>query len=124
MCWLCHNGAKNDARLIHTYILENVSSVQLDVMVQEIHRVLGERHPGEMNPQQILEHIQSHILHPTVKRALMLRGLFRVCDEIQSTLDRRGEDLDVKLVESLCKVHSSILTVYKNGQSKLLFEDT
>lgn len=127
-CWLCLYNQTNDARLIHSFVVENVGSMSPDSMAHEISRKLESLHPNEngTNHQDCLEHIKHHTLTPVVRLSLMLRSLLKLSDEMSLTLERRGEDIgiDLKLIDSYLKVQTQIVLLYKNPDTnKMLFAD-
>jgi hypothetical protein len=105
---------------------ENVGAMSPETMAQEMHRILVSLHPDEegVDVATCLRHLKHHTLTPVIRLAMMLRNLLHLSDEMVMTLDRLGEDVDLKVVETFLKLQSQILLVYKNPDTnKMLFAD-
>jgi hypothetical protein len=127
-CWLCLYNQTNDARLFHTFIVENVGSMSPDTMAGEISRKLTALHPDEngTSVEVCLGHIKQHTLTPVVRLSMMLRSLLKISDNMSVTLDGMGDDVgsDLKLIDAYLKVQTQILLLYKNPDTnKMLFAD-
>ena len=127
-CWLCLYNQTNDARLFHTFIVENVGSMSPDTMAREISRKLTALQPDENGTgfDDCLAHIKQHTLTPVVRLSMMLRSLLKISDNMSVTLDGMGDDVgsDLKLIDAYLKVQTQILLLYKNPDTnKMLFAD-
>ena len=127
-CWLCLYNQTNDARLFHTFVVENVGSMSPDMMATEISRKLTTLYPEEngTSVEDCLAHIKHHTLTPVVRLSMMLRNLLKISDNMSVTLEGLGQDVsgDLKLVDAYLKVQTQILLLYKNPETnKMLFAD-
>ena len=130
-CWLCRHSQHPDARLHHSYIVDNAGAVCPKIMALEIHRDLYHTHPDAVGTEAdtILEHITQHSLNPTVNIASMLRSLIALRDKMQKNLLTYDEDgnasFEPKMIDSYLKVQSQIILAYRqeDGGKKLMFHD-
>lgn len=122
-CFLCRFNSTPDARLIHTYMVENIGSTCPEVMAQEMARTLARLHPDQegIDLATCLEHLKRHTLTPVIRLALTLRSLLQLSDRMDLTLERLGEDYDLKLVDMYLKVQNHILNIYKNPDANKMF---
>jgi hypothetical protein len=104
-------------------MVENIGTMSPELIAQEMARVLSRRQPNHegIDAATCLEHLKRHTLTPTIRLALSLRSLLNLSDRMDSTLERLGEDYDLKLVDMHVKVQNHILSVYKTADGSKMF---
>ena len=129
-CWLCRNKSNDEAKKLHTFMIQNISTIGVDAMTDMIHSHLGEIAGPDTTGAgrgDVREHINgSHILTPSLQIAHILRSLIALKDTLHSMLLTEGEDgckcVDTKNVTAYLRVVSEIMQVYSTGEvSKMLF---
>jgi hypothetical protein len=129
-CWLCTYSHTLDAKQYAQYVSENATSASMQAMALQISDDLNEKYPDARgaDPSKVLEHIESHSLHPICKIAVMLRSLTKLTEDIQQSMRKQDDEgnvfMDTKLIEVYLKTQSQILSIYKTVESnKLLFSE-
>jgi hypothetical protein len=128
-CWMCENCTVDDVKHFHNFIVEKAHSVDAREMARHMHEHLTESRRGEVTApttDEILAHIQRHVLHPAVRVAQILRNLLELAEMLQEMVVGRGEDgtplIDVRTVTVYLKVVAEIMQIYKTADvSKMLF---
>ena len=129
-CWMCENYTAEDVKHFHSFIVEKAHSVDAKEMARHMHEhLVAERGATEEqlpNADEVLTHIQKHVLHPTVRVAQILRNLLGLAEMLQELVVGRGEDgaplIDVRTVTVYLKVVAEIMQIYKTADvTKMLF---
>jgi hypothetical protein len=132
-CFLCRFNTHRDSIEMHQFIQENVGSMHIDNLSQEVHTELANRHEpmddscGESIRMEVIrEHITTHTLNPVVRIGIMLRELLDLKDQVRGDLhktDTNGHHmgLDPKMIDAYLRLQSQIVNVYKSEPSKMLF---
>ena len=115
---------------MHTFVLENVSTISADCMagmIVEHLTSLGPDQPG-LSKSDIRRHIQGgHMLNPSLQMAHTLRTLFELRDTIHGMIIVEADgvkSVDVRNMTMYLKIISEIMQVYKTGDvSRLMFSD-
>lgn len=133
-CWMCENCATEDMHNFHTFIATKAHSVDAREMAAHMHEHLSSQEATSVlddappTYEEILTHIQKHVLHPSVRVAQILRNLLDLAETLQEMVVSRGDDglplIDVRTVTVYLKVVSEIMQIYKTADiSKMLFAD-
>lgn len=128
-CWLCLNSTHEEAKKMHAFVLQSVSSISSDCMAGMIAEHLSTVDPGGrgMSKADVCRHIQGgHLLNPSLQMAHTLRSLFELRDAIHKMIIVEDEDgartIDARNMSMYLKVISEIVQVYKTGDvGKLMF---
>jgi hypothetical protein len=128
-CWLCLNSAHEEAKRMHRFVLQNISSISADCMAQMIVEHLSTVDPGGagLSVRDIRRHIHGgHLIHPSLQMAFTLRSLIELRDTIHKMIIVEDEDgvrtVDVRNMATYLKVISEIVQVYKTGDvGRLMF---
>lgn len=131
---MCENCTTEDMQNLHTYMIDQAHSVDAREMAAHMHQHLASQVASSVfeeeppTQEEILNHIQKHVLHPTVRVAQILRNLLNLADTLQELVVSRSDDglplIDVRTVTVYLKVVSEIMQIYKTADmSKMLFVD-
>ena len=122
-CFLCRFNHTPDARLITTYMGENIASSSPEFMAAEMSRMLSARHPDEdgTDTATCLDHLKRHTLNPTIRLALSLRALLQLSDRMEMSMERLGDDVEIKFIDMYLKVQNQVHIFYKTPDAKKLF---
>jgi hypothetical protein len=128
-CWLCLNNSDESAQKLHSFMLQNIASVDVEAMTDMLHAHLHEATSGAegTSKEDIRQHIQgSHLLCPSLQMAHNLRSLLELRDTLKSMLISSDDDgartVDARNMTMYLKVISEIAQVYRTGEvSKMLF---
>ena len=126
---MCENCTAEDVKHFHSFIVEKAHSVDAKEMARHMHEHIASSFPGGEglpSTEDVLLHIQKHVLHPTVRVAQILRNLLGLAEMLQEMVVGRGEDgsplIDVRTVTVYLKVVAEIMQIYKTSDvSKMLF---
>ena len=123
-CWLCLNSNNEHARKLHTFMLQNVSTIGVESMIDMVHKDLQAFGPDEEGTSRphVRDHIQGrHLLCPSLQIAQILRNLIDIKDTLHKMLIHEDENgcmvADAKNMAVYLKVITEIMHVYN---SKLL----
>ncbi len=129
-CWLCEYNKEPEAVKLAKFLTDNAAFMGVDQLAQSIHERLLEIDPeGEgIDFGSVLEHINNHVLSPSVRVSNILRSLLELANKLENTLMVTGEDdvtvVDAKNVTVYLKVVNEIMQLYKTGEhNKLMFHD-
>ena len=129
-CWLCRNNNTDLAKEIHTFLLQDISTIGVDALTDMIHTRLRQQLPPDQAGTDVVHiraHIQgAHMLCPSLQIAHILRSLVELKDTLHKMLLTEDEDgvkvVDAKNMAVYVKVISEIMQVYRTGDiTKLLF---
>jgi len=128
-CWLCEYSMDPLAQQISKYMIENAGAMGPTQMAICIHEKLVQTDPDAegIGLDDILEHINSHTLNPSVRISTMMRNLLDLSDKLSTMLIvREGSQIMVEKqnVSIYLKVVNEIMQMYKTSEpNKLLFAD-
>ena len=130
-CWLCINSKHEEAQKMHTFMLQNISSIGAEAMADMISKHLLTIEPAAQgaSSEHVKKHIQGgHILSPSLQIAHTLRSLLDLRDSLHEMLivvDENGsKTVDSRNISSYLKVVSEITQVYRTGEiAKILAGD-
>ena len=130
-CWLCQNAGEDDVVNFHAFAVQKAHVVEPLTMCQYFHEQLVEKTEiTDMDTlptvQEIQQHLNSHVLHPTVRVSHILRSLLDLSETLKSVAITKAEDdsplIDVRTVALYLKVVSEIILLYKTADpTKMLF---
>lgn len=128
-CWLCLNNTHPTSQKLHSFMLQNISSIGVDAMAEMMHSHLQDIAPESAgtSEQDIKEHIQKgHLLLPSLQISHILRSLLSLRDTLHGMLITEDENgvktVDARHMSVYLKVIAEIMQVYRTGDiSKLLF---
>ena len=128
-CWLCLNSTKPASQKLHSFMLQNISSIGVDSMTDMMHMHLQEIAPDEAGTSkaEIKEHIQmGHLLSPSLQISHILRSLLELKNTLHAMLITEDENgtktVDARNMSVYLKVIAEIMQVYRTGDmSKMLF---
>lgn len=128
-CWLCLNSTDATSQKLHSFMLQNISSIGVDSMTDMMHSHLQEIAPDAAGTSKvdIKEHIQKgHLLSPSLQISHILRSLLDLRDTLHSMLISEDENgtktVDARNMSVYLKVIAEIMQVYRTGDmSKMLF---
>jgi len=120
-CWLCLNSTHDHARKLHTFMLQNVSTIGVESMIDMVHANLQEVASGEEGTSRphVRDHIQGrHLLCPSLQMAQILRNLIDIKDTIHKMLIHEDDNgnmvVDAKNMAVYLKIISEIMHVYNS----------
>jgi hypothetical protein len=128
-CWLCRNSTDTNSQKLHSFMLQNISTVGVDAMTDMIHTHLQEVAPDAegISRQDIKDHIQKgHLLSPSLQISHILRSLLELRDTLHGMLINEDENgvktVDARNMSVYLKVIAEIMQVYRTGDmTKMLF---
>jgi hypothetical protein len=128
-CWLCLNNTDPTSQKLHSFMLQNISSIGVDAMTDMMHTHLQKIAPDceGTSKMEIKEHIQKgHLLSPSLQISHILRSLLDLRDTLHSMLISEDENgiktVDARNMSVYLKVIAEIMQVYRMGDmSKMLF---
>lgn len=128
-CWFCLNSNDEMAQRLHTFMLKNIASVDVESMAEMLHGHLQENSPNSegTSKEEIRQHIEgSHLLYPSLQLAHNMRTLLELRDTLRPlimTEDENGQKtVDSRHMSSYLKVLSEISQMYRTGEvCRMLF---
>jgi len=128
-CWLCEYSMDPLAQQISKYIIENASTMGPTQMAICIHEKLVQTDPEAdgIGLDDVMEHLNSHTLHPSIRIATMMRTLLDLSEKLSTMLivkDGNTFSVENKNVSTYLKVVNEVMQMYRTGEpTKLLFAD-
>jgi hypothetical protein len=128
MCWLCSYQGNPLGRQLNDFIVKNIGYMEINCISSQVSDYVLLREPDAQNisKENIYAHIHSHMLHPKVRMAVMLRQLLEFAGLLQSSIVVREGDLctiDKSNAELYLKVIGQIMTLYKADPTGMIFSD-
>ena len=122
-CWLCLNSKHEEAQKMHSFMLQNISTIGAEAMADMIAKHLHDVDPDAhgITKAHVQRHIQGgHILSPSLQVAHSLRSLLELRDALHNMLiveDENGvRTVDSKNMSSYLKVISEIFQAYRSSE--------
>jgi len=136
-CFLCRFSAHKDSIEMNQFIEENIGSMHLETLAQEVHQELLNRSQSQtqmvdeldsIHPVMVREHICSHTLNPVIRMGIMLRGLLDLDDKMKNDLhklDAQGQSLglDPKMIEAYLRLQNQVVNLYKCDPNRMMFKN-
>jgi hypothetical protein len=127
-CWMCTFAPHPTAILMHNFVINNVSTMDLSYIASQIKDEIKTSfpHAAGIRKRDIVRHVSEHMIAPQVKLASTIRSLSAVADTLKGGLTHRDPEtndvlVDIKNTELFLKVVSQIVAAYKLDSAKLLF---
>ena len=95
MCWLCTYQGGKLWRKLNAFIIQNIGYMEMACISQLLSDYILIKEPDAVGatPNDVFAHVQSHMLHPRVRMAVMLRQLLEFAGLLQNSMVVRDGDL-------------------------------
>ncbi len=128
MCWLCSYQGNPLGKQLNDFIIKNIGYMEINCISTQVSDYVLLREPDALNvsKENVYSHIHSHMLHPKVRMAVMLRQLLEFAGLLQTSIVvREGElcTIDKSNAELYLKVIGQIMTLYKADPTGMIFSD-
>jgi len=133
-CWLCEYSDDPIAKSMAKFIADQAITMGPELMAERVHEALAERCPmaDGIGLDEVLEHILTHTLCPSLRVACILRSMLRLADKLEAGLMSVDAEtgqavIDSKNVTAYLRVVSEILQTYRasgDGNRRLFATDT
>jgi len=128
-CWLCEYSDDPVARSLTQFMAEQAVTMGPELMADRVHEALIESCPMAegIGLDEVREHISSHMLHPGVRVACIMRSLLKLSDKLEGITTSYDPETGQTVVEGknvavYLKVVSEVMQMYRTGEvSRLLF---
>jgi hypothetical protein len=128
-CWLCEYSDDPVARSLTQFMAEQAVTMGPELMADRVHEALVESCPMAegIGLDEVREHIGSHMLHPGVRVACIMRSLLKLSDKLEGITTSYDPETGQTVVEGknvavYLKVISEVMKMYRTGEvSRLLF---
>ena len=128
-CWLCEFSDDPVARSLTQFMTDQAVSMGPELMADRVHEALVENVPMAegIGLDEVREHINSHMLHPGVRVACLMRSLLKLSDKLEGISTAFDPEtgqtvVNAKSVTVYLKVISEIMQMYRTGEvSRLMF---
>jgi hypothetical protein len=128
-CWLCEYSDDPVARSLTQFMAEQAVTMGPELMADRVHEALIESCPMAegIGLDEVREHIGSHMLHPGVRVACIMRSLLKLSDKLEGITTSYDPETGQTVVEGknvavYLKVVSEVMQMYRTGEvSRLLF---
>jgi hypothetical protein len=128
-CWLCTFHGTKITEDASRFIIDSVSHMSLDSLVQELSSCLSQKHPDvqdQLTRGKVKRHIREHMLHPRVKMAIQVhdlsalqKNLIQCC--VTEDPDTQSRAVNIQATRAYLSVANQIAALYKNTEDKMLF---
>lgn len=128
MCWLCSYQGEVLGKKLNDFIVLNIGFIDLTCISQQVSDFLLLKHPDAEGADraQVFAHINTHMLHPKVRIAVMLRQLLELAGLLQNSIvvvDGDSSTIDKSNAELYLKIISQIMTLYKMDYNGMIFAE-
>lgn len=128
MCWLCSYQGNPLGKQLNDFIVKNIGYMEINCISTQVSDYVLLREPDALNisKENVYSHIQTHMLHPKVRMAVMLRQLLEFAALLQNSIVIREGDgcsIDKSNAELYLKVIGQIMTLYKADPTGMVFSD-
>lgn len=127
-CWLCEKQGDPLSKKMNDFIVANIGYMDIHCIACQIADYLCIQQPNcgaeGGDEASIYCHIISHILHPKVRLAVMLRQLLELHAVLQNSIivrDGPNVTLDKGNVDLYLKVQGQIIGLYKSETQGMMF---
>jgi hypothetical protein len=128
-CWLCEYSDDPVARSLTQFMAEQAVTMGPELMADRVHEALIESCPMAegIGLDEVREHIASHMLHPGIRVACIMRSLLKLSDKLEGITTSYDPETGQTVVEGknvaiYLKVVSEVMQMYRTGEvSRLLF---
>ena len=125
-CWLCTMQGDLLGQRMQAFIVKNIGYMDMHCIAQQVSDFVLLQHPnaaGAAEPH-VYQHILTHILHPRVRLAVMLRQLLDLTNLLQSSImvsDGVNTSVDKSNAELYLKVIGQVMSLYKADTTGMLY---
>lgn len=128
MCWICSYHGNLLGKQLNDFIVKNIGYMEINCISEQVSNFihLKECEPVNASKDDVYTHIHTHMLHPKVRMAVMLRQLLEFAGLLQNSIVVRDGDLctiDKSNAELYLKVIGQIMTLYKADPTGMIFSD-
>ena len=128
MCWMCTYQGEELGKKLHNFIIKNIGVMDIYCISLQVSDFLHLTHPeaADSSKEDMHAHISTHMLHPRVRLAVMLRQLLDFAALLQNNIVTREGDLctvEKSNAELYLKVISQVMTLYKADTHGMIFAD-
>jgi len=128
MCWLCSYQGNPLGKQLNDFIVKNIGYMEINCISTQVSDYVLLREPDAVNisKENVHSHIHSHMLHPKVRMAVILRQLLEFAALLQTSIVVREGDvcnIDKSNAELYLKVIGQIMTLYKADPTGMVFSD-
>jgi hypothetical protein len=128
MCWLCSYQGDTLGKQLNEFIIKNIGFMDMNCISQQVSDYLLLKQPDadKAAKDDIFQHIHTHMLHPKVRVAVMLRELLELASLLQTNIVVRDGDLvniDKNNAELYLKIIGQIMTLYKMDPQTMGFTE-
>ncbi len=128
-CWFCLNSSDETTQRLHTFMLKNIASIDVESMTEMLHTHLQETvgNVEGTSREEIRQHIVgSHLLCPSLQLTHNMRSLLELRDVLRPmiiTEDENGQKaVNSRNMSNYLKVLSEIGQMYRMGEvCRMLF---
>lgn len=128
-CWLCEFSDDPIARSLTQFMTDQAVSMGPELMADRVHEALVENVPMAegIGLDEVREHINTHMLHPGVRVACLMRSLLKLSDKLEGISTAFDPEtgqtvVNAKSVTVYLKVISEIMQMYRTGEvTRLMF---
>jgi hypothetical protein len=94
ICWLCTFATHPKALQISTFIVNNISNIDIHNMSSQIKDQILQLFPRALGVRKrdIIRHICDHMLSPNVRMAATIRSLMALADTVKTTMHQRESE--------------------------------
>ena len=128
MCWLCRYQGEPLGKQLADFVIKNIGYMDMQCISQQVSDFLILQQPDAVAAAvgDVFAHISSHMLHPRVRMAVILRQMLEFAALLQANMVVRDGALctvDKGNAELYLKVITQITTLYKIDPQTMLFAD-
>ena len=125
-CWLCTMQGDITGQRMQAFIVKNIGYMDLRCISQQVSDFILLQYPEApgANEPVVYGHIVSHILHPRVRLAVMLRQLLELTNLLQNSIvvnDGVNTTVDKSNAELYLKVINQVMSLYKADTTGMLY---
>lgn len=118
-CWCCNNASTVCVQKFHSFVVEKAHLVTVTEMATQFLVV----YPNVDTVENLVEHVNTHFLHPSVFVSRTLRNLIKMSDQIQQITTSVNEEdgsplVDSRSVNLYLKIVNDIMGIYRNTEMK------
>ena len=128
MCWLCSYQGETLGKQLNEFIVKNIGFMDMNCISQQVSDYLLLKKPEaeKAAKDDVFAHIHTHMLHPKVRMAVMLRQLLELAGLLQDNIVVRDGELcsiDKSNAELYLKIIGQIMTLYKMDPQGMVFTE-
>ncbi len=126
MCWLCSYQGNLLGKQLNEFIVKNIGFMEINCISLQVSDflLLKEATAQNATKEDVFAHIHTHMLHPKVRMAVMLRQLLELAGILQNSIVVKDGDLctiDKSNAELYLKIIGQVMSLYKIDPQGMLF---